>query len=302
AAAAVARGGAGGGRLGGGSGAGRRRARPPGSGPGQAVAGVAQRHRGDRAGRPDLRGGSRAAGRGGRDGQVSLSPRPGGAARRARRATKRTRHNGSSPRSLGNIMMSSLPGQAGPPAGADGHAGEDLLAGYATGTVDGVAVWSVEAHLTRCARCRAALSAHVDAERLAGNRSVLLVRAALPEGGWVRRLLCRCGVPDHLLRLLVATPSLRRSWLLSVAGVLAVVAGEAAAVTHGWLGTGGHMVPPGYLDPGVLAPFLLVAPLLVLAGGAAAVLPGFFTPSPPAGVAAFVRGPLPSGPAHFAPR
>jgi len=115
----------------------------------------------------------------------------------------------------------------------------------------------------------------VDAERLAGNRSVLLVRAALPEGGRVRRLLCRCGVPDHLLRLLVATPSLRRSWLLSVAGVLAVVAGEAAAVTHGWLGTGGRMVPPGYLDSGILAPFLLVAPLLVLAGVAAAFLPMF---------------------------
>ena len=172
-------------------------------------------------------------------------------------------------------MMSSLPGQAGPPAGADGHAGEDLLAGYAAGTVDGVAVWSVEAHLTRCARCRAALSAHVDAERLAGNRSVLLVRAALPEGGWVRRLLCRCGVPDHLLRLIVATPSLRRSWLLSVASVLAVVAGEAAAVRYGWIGNGRYMGLPGSPVPEVLAPFLLVAPLLVLAGVAAAFLPVF---------------------------
>jgi len=181
-------------------------------------------------------------------------------------------------------MTSSFPGPAGPPAGADGHAGEDLLAGYAAGTADTVAVWSVEAHLTGCARCRSALSAHVDAERLARNRSVLLVRAALPEGGRVRRLLCRCGVPDHLLRLLVATPSLRRSWLLSVAGVLVVVAGEAAAVTHGWLGNGRHaglvgngarLGLAGYLDPGVLAPFLLVAPLLVLAGVAAAFVPLF---------------------------
>lgn len=172
-------------------------------------------------------------------------------------------------------MTSSFPGPAGPVAGADGHAGEDLLAGYAAGTADGVVVWSVEAHLTGCARCRSALSAHVDAERLARNRSVLLVRAALPEGGRVRRLLCRCGVPDHLLRLLAATPSLRRSWLLSVIGVLAVVAGEAAAVRYGWIPAAGPARLPGYRHPEVLTPFLLVAPLLVLAGVAAAFLPMF---------------------------
>jgi hypothetical protein len=43
----------------------------------------------------------------------------------------------------------------------------------------------------------------------------------------------RCGVPDYLLRLVAATPSLRRSWLLSVIGVLGVlgvVTGEAAAL------------------------------------------------------------------------
>jgi hypothetical protein len=172
-------------------------------------------------------------------------------------------------------MTSSFPGAAEPAAGADGHPGEDLLAGYAAGTAGTVVVWSAEAHLMGCARCRSALSAHVDAERLARNRSVLLVRAALPEGGRVRRLLCRCGVPDHLLRLLAATPSLRRSWLLSVIGVLAVVAGEGAAVRYGWIPVGGPARLPGYRDPAVLAPFVLVAPLLVLAGVAAAFLPMF---------------------------
>jgi Putative zinc-finger len=176
---------------------------------------------------------------------------------------------------MGNIMTSSFPGPAGPVAGADGHAGEDLLAGYAAGTVDGAVVWSLEAHLTGCARCRSALSGHVDAERLARNRSVLLVRAALGDGGRARRLLSRCGVPDHLLRLLAATPSLRRSWLLSVIAVLAVVAGEAAAVRYGWIPAGGPAPLPGHRGPEVLAPFLLVAPLLVLAGVAAAFLPVF---------------------------
>lgn len=156
-----------------------------------------------------------------------------------------------------------------------GYASEDLLARYAAGMVDTVVVWSVEAHLTGCAHCRSALSAHVDAGRLARNRSALLVRVALPDGGIMRRLLGRCGIPDHLLDLVAATPSMRRSWLLSVAGVLAVVTGEAAAVKYGSIRTGGFADPARNPDPAALAPFLLVAPLLVLAGVAAAFLPMF---------------------------
>jgi hypothetical protein len=168
------------------------------------------------------------------------------------------------------------PGGAGAAAtGADGHPGEGLLASYAAGTAGTVAVWSVEAHLTGCARCRSALAAHVDPERLARNRSVLLVRAAIGDGGPVWRLLRRCGIPDHLLRLLAATPSLRRSWLLSVIGVLAVVAGEATAVRYGPVHRPGPGRLGGYPDPAVLAPFLLVGPLIVLAGVAAAFLPVF---------------------------
>lgn len=90
-------------------------------------------------------------------------------------------------------MTSPLPDAAGPVAGAAWHAGEDLLTGYATGTIEPVAVWSVEAHLTGCARCRSALSAQVDPQRLAANRSVLLVRAALGDGG-------RAGHPGAPLR------------------------------------------------------------------------------------------------------
>jgi hypothetical protein len=172
-------------------------------------------------------------------------------------------------------MTSPIPGAAGPVSGADWHAGADLLAGYAAGTVEPVAVWSVEAHLAGCARCRSALSAHVDAQRLARNRSVLLVRAALPDGGRTGRLVRRCGVPDHLLRLVAATPSLRRSWLLSVVGVLAVVTGEAAAVRFGRIPGGGTARMGGSPGPGAAAPFLLVAPLLVLVGVAAAFLPMF---------------------------
>jgi hypothetical protein len=151
---------------------------------------------------------------------------------------------------------------------------EDLLTGYATGTIDSVAAWSTEAHLTACAQCRSALSAQVDAGRLARNRSVMLVRAAIPDGRLLR-LVRRCGVPDQVPRLLAATPSLRLSWLLSVAGVLVTVAGEAAAVRYGWIGGPGPAGRAGYQGPMNLVPFLLVAPLLVLAGVATAFLPAF---------------------------
>ena len=172
-------------------------------------------------------------------------------------------------------MTSSFPGAAGAAgaAAAAWHASEDLLASYAAGTTEAVASWSVEAHLTDCGSCRAGLSAHVDPERLARNRSALLVRAATGDGGRVRRLLRRCGVPDHVLSLLAATPSLRVSWLLSVLAVIAVVAGEAAAVSYGWIPGGGPVT--GHPGPAALAPFLLVAPLLVLAGVTAAFLPVF---------------------------
>jgi Putative zinc-finger len=168
-------------------------------------------------------------------------------------------------------MTRPFPDAIEPATGADRHAGEQLLACYATGALEPVAVWSVEAHLMGCARCRSALSPYVDAGRLARNRSVLLVRAAVPDGR-ARRLLSHCGVPDHVLRLLAATPSLRASWLLSVTGVLAVVAGEAAAAGYRWQPASGLA---GHPAPAALVAFLLVAPLLVLAGVAAAFLPAF---------------------------
>jgi len=170
-------------------------------------------------------------------------------------------------------------------AWADGHASDELLASYAGGSVTTVAIWSVEAHLSGCSRCRCALSLHADKGRLAFNRSVLLARTALPDDGRIRRLLRRCAIPDYVLDLLAATPSLRLSWLSSVVGVLAVLAAEAAAVRYGWIpvhdGPARAFNPaelarsPALLNPEVLATFLIVGPLLVLAGVAAAFLPPF---------------------------
>jgi hypothetical protein len=161
-------------------------------------------------------------------------------------------------------MTSPYSGAPGPGAAPDGHAGASLLADYAAGTADMVAAWSVEAHLAACGGCRQELSAHADAERLARNRSAVLVRVALPDGRGAR-LLRRCAVPDYVVRLLAATPSLRRSWLLSVLGVLAVVTVEAVFVERAG--------PAGPQGQAGLMPFLLVTPLLILASVAAAFMP-----------------------------
>jgi hypothetical protein len=156
-----------------------------------------------------------------------------------------------------------------PLAAVGDHPGEELLAGYAAGAADRVVAWSVEAHLGVCAPCRSAVSTQVDPARMARNRAVLLVRVATVDGGLGRRLLTRCGVRDHVLRLLAATPSLRLSWLLSVVGALAVVTGEAVLAAYISVG------PAGPSDGQALLPFLLGAPLLVLAAVAAAFLPVF---------------------------
>jgi hypothetical protein len=149
---------------------------------------------------------------------------------------------------------------------SSGHADRVLLAGYAAGAVDEATAWSIEAHVTACTACRSALSAQVDAGRLAWNRSVLLTRLAIGDNGRRHRRV----LPDHLLRLLAATPSLRRSWLLSVVGVLAVVTGEAVLARYSLGGAA-----RGYPSQEALVPFLLVAPLLALAGVAAAFMPWF---------------------------
>jgi hypothetical protein len=152
--------------------------------------------------------------------------------------------------------------------GLVGHVGEEVLAAYAANRLDEIAAWSVEAHLTACSPCRLALTVFVDRDRLARNRSVLLAAAAVGGPGRARHLLARIGVPDHLLGLLAATPALRRSWLLSVVGVLGVVTGESVLISHLWSGGSG----PAW---GVLVPFLLVGPLLVLGSVALVFLPPF---------------------------
>lgn len=153
----------------------------------------------------------------------------------------------------------------------------ETVAGYAHGTLSGTAAWSVETHLRACAPCRAVLAAELDQSRLARNRSVLLTRLALPAPGPFERAITRCGVPSHVWRLLSMVPSLRRSWLAGVALVLAASVGVAHLLTA----TDGRGVG--------LWPFLFLAPLLPLAGVAAAFHPSL-DPSADLSTAAPISG------------
>lgn len=139
------------------------------------------------------------------------------------------------------------------------HAGAALLEQYATARLDQTEAAGVEAHLTACAGCRAALDAHVVAAprvRLDNLWDGLAAQLDAPQPAPVERVLLWLRVPEHTARLLAATPALHLSWLLAVASVLvfAVVAAHAS--------------PQGELA------FLALAPLLPLAGIATAYGPG----------------------------
>ena len=144
------------------------------------------------------------------------------------------------------------------------------VASYADGSLGPAAEWSVEAHLPGCPACRAVLATYTDASRLASNRAELLARIGLPKPGLLGRALRRCGVPEHVIVLLEATPSLRRSWLAGVLLVLAVAVGAAKLAAAPPFYARDLLRSPGMTDWHVLDPFLVVAPLLPLAAVAAA--------------------------------
>jgi hypothetical protein len=151
------------------------------------------------------------------------------------------------------------------------HVDPELLERYVGGDTGDVQAFSVEAHLPTCGPCRAALARLTDRGR--HERVWVEVVDALDatQATWVERLLARLGVAGHTARLLAATPSLRGSWLAAVTVALgfAVIAGR-----------GSH--------DGLLV-FLLLAPVLPVAGVAAAYGPGI-DPTYEVGVAAPMTG------------
>ena len=153
----------------------------------------------------------------------------------------------------------------------DWHVEERLLSRYADGSISDAAAYSVEAHLTSCDRCRRLAAGTAEPVRAGQVWDEIVDRIDQPAAGPVERLLRRLGLPEHLARLLAATPSLRGSWLGAVSLTLAF----AVAAAH--------------VGPGDGAAFLLLAPLLPLAGVALAYA-RTFDPVAEVAVAAPVSG------------
>lgn len=136
------------------------------------------------------------------------------------------------------------------------HADRALLDAYSGGVVDPALAFSVEAHLIHCAACRSDLGASADVSSLERIWTGVAAEIHAPRPGLVERLIIRAGVPDHVARLLAATPSLRASWIAAVA----IALGFAVGAAH--VGRGGLLL------------FLILAPLLPVAGVAVAYGPG----------------------------
>lgn len=150
------------------------------------------------------------------------------------------------------------------------HADPALMETYALGVLDQAHASSIEAHLLRCETCRAGIADHVGRARIQSMWDAIEERLEPRRPGAVERFLVWCGVPDHVARLLAATPSLRLSWFAAVAVALGFAAGAAQAGRFGVL------------------LFLVVAPLIPLAGVAVAYGPGV-DPTYEVGLAAPMR-------------
>ena len=126
------------------------------------------------------------------------------------------------------------------------HLDARVLAAYVDGGLDDADAWSVEAHLDRCARCRAGIVLDEPTERLVEAAAVALVRR-LPSPGRARA----ASAWRRFRVLLSAAPAARGAWLMAVA-----VAGLTSL---------GVSVGPATLPPWLL---LLVAPALPVVGTA----------------------------------
>ncbi|HEX2179830.1 MAG TPA: zf-HC2 domain-containing protein [Actinomycetota bacterium] len=164
------------------------------------------------------------------------------------------------------------------------HLDASTLEDYAGGRLTDAAAWSVESHLTACQACRGQLEHIAVPERLDLEGRL---EAIWDETIWqldhrrrrpVEWLLERVGVPEHLARLLSATPSLTASWLLAVTAVLLFAAAA-----------GNFMVPAGVDPLAGRSIFLVLAPLVPLAGVAAAFGPAV-DPTYEVGVASPLSG------------
>lgn len=118
---------------------------------------------------------------------------------------------------------------------------------------------SVDAHLAACADCRAVVAVEADVVVLSRVKAAIDDRLDTPRVSPVERGLCAVGVSPAAARVMWVSLSLTSSWIAASAVVLAFV---AVAATSG-------------ADKAGLAAFLVLAPLVPMAGVALAFGPAF---------------------------
>ncbi|MDP9224011.1 MAG: zf-HC2 domain-containing protein, partial [Actinomycetota bacterium] len=136
------------------------------------------------------------------------------------------------------------------------HVTSQVLTRYSQSEIDAPTALSVEAHLLACEVCRANIALACEWDVLERLWTEIEVTVMAPRPSPAERVLRWIGIRDHTARLLAATPSLRRSWLLALSAVVAFAVAAARTADFGY------------------ALFLLLAPMLPLAGVAGAYGPG----------------------------
>jgi hypothetical protein len=110
------------------------------------------------------------------------------------------------------------------------HPSADVLRAYVAGHLGPDAAVRVDLHIERCPHCRFTVNEQATeglADRDEANLLAIAGAIDAPRHGIVERGLVALGAPVDTVRLMMATPSLRRSWYLAV--LLAVLFGMAAA-------------------------------------------------------------------------
>ncbi|GLW70148.1 hypothetical protein Kpho02_24470 [Kitasatospora phosalacinea] len=140
-------------------------------------------------------------------------------------------------------------GAVGAVGAEDVHVSASRIEGYARGALRAELFVEVEDHLGQCLHCRTVLASIASRSRTDAGWRQLSERLDAPSRSRLEGLFVTVGVPEHLARLAMATPVLRRSWL--AAAVTALLFALLAA----------------RLSPAVSATvLLLVAPLVPVTG------------------------------------
>lgn len=133
----------------------------------------------------------------------------------------------------------------------------ELAARYVDGRTTPGETLRVEQAMDVSPAWRALVGSNVDPVRLDENLTLIALELDAPRRGVIERLMTRVGLPEHVARLMAATPVLRRSWYL--ASCLVLLFGLAATSPN---------------NRGTLLFFLALAPIVPVLGVGLAYGPG----------------------------